>query len=577
MSLAGKLLQNRYLVQKQIGAGGMGTVYVATDERFGSTVAIKETLFTAPGLRRAFEREAQLLNSLRHPALPRVSDHFTEGNEAFIVMEYIAGDDLSAMLERDGAFAVADVLRWADSLLDALDYLHNQKFPVIHRDIKPQNLKLTARGEIILLDFGLAKGSASELSQVSVTKSVFGYSRSYAALEQIQGTGTDPRSDLYSLAATLYHLLTGKLPVDALTRATAVLNGNDDPLPLSHRLNPKIPINVSQVLSNAMALNAGRRPATAAKMSFDIAEARENPTFEDGETVLASSSKIFTQNTQLINADGQTKLQQAPLTNDGLTKNRQPGETVPHIAATEPLQSSAPANNPKQFSAAAAGSRNRSLFTPLRIASAVLLLGGAVFALFFNNALNLSRGDVNNPNSIQESSPVSQSATNTVETVNRNVTVTVKTETTNANQTGAENKPATALTQPKPTGQPQAKTTQRKNKSGVTTESEVYGLSDEDQAELKNIGKEVDDAMRESKNKEENLNEVPPEIRSNDPLNPVDPEKLKIFVKKRQREAMRQVREANRIRAAKGLPPLTPKPPRVEIHKAEESEENSNN
>ncbi len=85
MNSAGKLLQNRYLIQKQIGAGGMGTVYVATDERFGSTVAIKETLFSDPNLRRAFEREAQLLNSLRHSALPRVSDHFTEGNGAFIV------------------------------------------------------------------------------------------------------------------------------------------------------------------------------------------------------------------------------------------------------------------------------------------------------------------------------------------------------------------------------------------------------------------------------------------------------------------------------------------------------------
>ncbi|MEP6925343.1 MAG: serine/threonine-protein kinase, partial [Pyrinomonadaceae bacterium] len=266
MTSAGKVLQNRYSVNKQIGAGGMGTVYVATDQRFGSTVAIKETLFTDPNLRRAFEREAQLLNSLRHPALPRVSDHFTEGNGAFIVMEYIAGEDLSAMVERDGAFAVSDVLRWADNLLDALDYLHNQKFPVIHRDIKPQNLKLTPRGEIILLDFGLAKGSASELSQISMTKSVFGYSRSYAPLEQIQGTGTDPRSDLYGLAATLYHLVTGKPPVDALTRATAVLNGNPDPLPSANTLNSKIPVSVSNVFHQAMALNANLRPMTAAQM-----------------------------------------------------------------------------------------------------------------------------------------------------------------------------------------------------------------------------------------------------------------------------------------------------------------------
>src|SRR5918999_5561471 len=114
------LLQNRYLVIKQIGAGGMGAVYLATDGRFGSTVALKETFFTDPSLRRAFEREAHLLNRLRHPALPRVSDHFVEEEGQFLVMEFIAGEDLSEMLEKSGgAFPLEQVLGWADQLLDA--------------------------------------------------------------------------------------------------------------------------------------------------------------------------------------------------------------------------------------------------------------------------------------------------------------------------------------------------------------------------------------------------------------------------------------------------------------------------
>ena len=109
------LLQNRYLVQKQIGQGGMGAVYVATDQRFGSTVALKETFFTDPNLRKAFEREARLLNHLRHPALPRVSDHFTEDDGQFLVMEFIPGPDLSEMLKEKGApFPLTDVLNWAD-------------------------------------------------------------------------------------------------------------------------------------------------------------------------------------------------------------------------------------------------------------------------------------------------------------------------------------------------------------------------------------------------------------------------------------------------------------------------------
>jgi serine/threonine protein kinase len=149
----GTLLQNRYRVTRQIGRGGMGAVYVATDERFNSTVAVKQTFFfDDPSLRRAFEREAVLLNHLRHTALPRVSDHFVEEEGQFLVMEYIEGADLGELLKaRGGWFPVADVLAWADELLDALEYLHTQQPPVVHRDIKPQNIKRTERGRMVLL------------------------------------------------------------------------------------------------------------------------------------------------------------------------------------------------------------------------------------------------------------------------------------------------------------------------------------------------------------------------------------------------------------------------------------------
>src|SRR5205823_9203278 len=146
----GRVLQQRYRIDKQIGQGGMGAVYIATDQRFGSTVAIKETLFMDGNFRKAIEREARLLNSLKHPALPRVSDHFEEENSQFLVMEYIPGEDVASIIEHDHKpFEVAQVLKWADQLLDALDYLHGQENPVVHRDIKPQNLKITPRGEII--------------------------------------------------------------------------------------------------------------------------------------------------------------------------------------------------------------------------------------------------------------------------------------------------------------------------------------------------------------------------------------------------------------------------------------------
>lgn len=245
----------------------MGAVYVARDERFGSTVAIKETLYMDDNFRKAIEREARLLNSLKHVALPRVSDHFEEDNGQFIVMEYIPGDDVATILEQQrGPFSVEQVLRWADQLLEALDYLHNQSIPVIHRDIKPQNLKITSRGQIVLLDFGLAKGNPTDAGHQTAAKSIFGYSRSYASLEQIQGTGTDPRSDLYSLAATLYHLLTNAPPEDALTRAMNVLSQKGDPLVPANLLNSDVPAGVAGVLQNALDLNASERPASASEM-----------------------------------------------------------------------------------------------------------------------------------------------------------------------------------------------------------------------------------------------------------------------------------------------------------------------
>ncbi|HZI46907.1 MAG TPA: serine/threonine-protein kinase, partial [Pyrinomonadaceae bacterium] len=142
------VLQGRYRVVRQLGQGGMGAVYEAVDLRLDTVVALKETLFTEERLRKQFEREARLLARLHHPALPRVSDHFTESDGQFLVMQYIPGEDLFEMqTRRQSAFPQTEVLRWADQLCDALDYLHTQDPQIIHRDIKPQNLKLTSRGQ----------------------------------------------------------------------------------------------------------------------------------------------------------------------------------------------------------------------------------------------------------------------------------------------------------------------------------------------------------------------------------------------------------------------------------------------
>jgi len=273
------ILQSRYRIVRQLGQGGMGAVYEAIDQRLDTTVALKETLFSEERLRKQFEREARLLARLHHPALPRVSDHFSEGDGQFLVMQFIPGDDLSEMMNRKrGPFPANQVLTWADQLLDALDYLHTQDPQIVHRDIKPQNLKLTSRGQIILLDFGLAKGQAGEISRVTTAASIFGYTPNYAPLEQIQGLGTDSRSDLYSLAATLYHLMTGVKPPDALTRAAALVNGQTDPLLQASESNSEISPDVGEVLAKAMAQNREQRYATAADMRRALQEAEQAST-----------------------------------------------------------------------------------------------------------------------------------------------------------------------------------------------------------------------------------------------------------------------------------------------------------
>ena len=379
------LLQNRYLVVKQIGQGGMGAVYIATDQRFGSTVALKETFFDDPSLRRAFEREARLLNHLRHPALPRVSDHFMEEDGQFLVMEYIPGDDLSEKLkERDGAFTLSEVLNWTDQLLDALDYLHTQEPPVVHRDIKPQNLKLTGRGHIVLLDFGLAKGTPVQ-TKVTATGSVFGYSRNYAPLEQIQGAGTDPRSDIYSLGATVYHLMTDVTPPDALTRATAVLNGQPDPLLPANEVHPQVTPSVAAVISKAMAQNASQRPQTAAAMRDELREAARQSHTEARETNAPRSfgTNVHEQETQLmfgaLSSTG-AKIEKTNLTNE----DAHPTEIIssPTTSARSSSTEVRDADSAVTKVAASTGARPFSRGRIIGIAASVLLLCVAALGVY---------------------------------------------------------------------------------------------------------------------------------------------------------------------------------------------------
>lgn len=285
----GTVLQGRYRIIRQLGHGGFGAVYEAIDDDLNLSFALKETFYAADEeLRQAFKREARMLASLSHAAFPRVSHYFTEGDGCFLVMELIYGDDLDKLLSKHtGPFEQQPILILADQILDALEDLHARG--IIHRDIKPSNLKLTPEGKIKLLDFGIAKGAIEgETTILTTVGSMAAATLQYAPLEQvikaspqyqmmlsvvhsnkvleIMQRRTNAASDLYALAATLYHLLTKTLPADAPTRALAIWSGQKDRLIPAHEVNPQISREVSEVLQEAMRLDSGERPSSAAKM-----------------------------------------------------------------------------------------------------------------------------------------------------------------------------------------------------------------------------------------------------------------------------------------------------------------------
>ena len=245
----GSILNNRYRIEGHLGKGGMGTVYLAYDQTLELRVALKENLNPHPESEQQFRREAKLLASLRHPNLPRVTDHFILRDVQYLVMDYIEGEDLQTRLMRQLP-DTAEAIRWADDVCEALNFLHTRQPPIIHRDLKPGNLKLQPDGRVILVDFGIAKA----FTQDQTATGARGMTPGFSPPEQFGGSGTDPRSDQYSLAATVYYLLTGKQPANSIDRT--LKQGDLQP---PREINPKIPTHVEAALLHAMALRKDDR------------------------------------------------------------------------------------------------------------------------------------------------------------------------------------------------------------------------------------------------------------------------------------------------------------------------------
>ena len=266
----GTVLHGRYRLTEIVGQGGMGSVYRAEDLRLpGRLCAIKEVSpdpHLSAELRtqshQQFLQEASILAQLDHPNLPKVSDFFDDGNRDYLVMDYVPGSDLKQLLaeshKRGENLSEGVVLAWARQIIDALSYLHRQSPPVVHRDIKPGNIKLTPDNRIKLVDFGLVKLLAPDDARTITVVQGRGTAL-YTPLEQYGGDSghTDVRTDIYALGATLYHLLTDYPPPDAKSR---FLNPRALRPPGQH--NGSVSSHVAEAVLWAMEMHPDDRPQT---------------------------------------------------------------------------------------------------------------------------------------------------------------------------------------------------------------------------------------------------------------------------------------------------------------------------
>jgi serine/threonine protein kinase len=262
----GPVLKDRYQLVSHLGKGGMGSVYLAEDTTlFGRKWVVKEMLLPSdpadqPEAEKNFQMEAQLLSQLKHERIPTITEFFPQANKYYIVMEWVEGQDLEKRLQALGApMSEREVIGYALQVAEILEYLGQQNPPVIHRDVKPANLIVDARGHVHLVDFGIARAKKFSGAFVSKDSQLWG-TQGYAPPEQVTGL-TEPRSDLYALGATMHHLLTNRDPRDPQHKGF-------DPL---QTLVPTISPPLAQLVTFMLNVDVSKRPtATAAHKQLEI-------------------------------------------------------------------------------------------------------------------------------------------------------------------------------------------------------------------------------------------------------------------------------------------------------------------
>ncbi len=259
-------VHGRYRTLAIVGRGGVGTVYRVRDIQTGQTFALKELANPSSSARKQFENEAQWLQALNHPNIPKVREYFEWGSRVYLVMAFVEGDNLEQKISRQGGrpLPLAQVLAWTLPICNALFYLHSQRPPILHRDVKPANIIVTPEGHPVLVDLGIAKEHLPGAGQTATFVKKAG-TEGYAPPEQYTSSGkTGPWSDVYGMGATLYELLTGTLPPTAVERVAL-----DSPLLRPRTINPALSVEIDEVVTHALAL----RPADRFQSMLALARA----------------------------------------------------------------------------------------------------------------------------------------------------------------------------------------------------------------------------------------------------------------------------------------------------------------
>src|SRR5215210_5316389 len=263
------VLDNRYDVVRPLGSGGMGEVYLARDRVLGRDVALKVLRRQYAGdeeFAKRFKREAMSAASLSHPNIVQVYDRGkTEEGASYIAMEYVPGGTLKERIVREGPLEAAEAAGLAAQVAEALGAAHDRG--MVHRDIKPQNVLLTARGGAKVADFGIARAGSS--ATISRTGSVMG-TAGYMSPEQALGKPATPKSDLYSLGVVLYEALTGELPYTADNPIAVSMKHVNEPLQPPIELNPRMPRGMNALVTKLLAKDPENRYADAEELADDL-------------------------------------------------------------------------------------------------------------------------------------------------------------------------------------------------------------------------------------------------------------------------------------------------------------------